>query len=351
MRARSSRATGQFQLISDPDNPNGLVKQPIVNITPDNAGDTITIFGNDGGADNFTVSAVDPVNDRMTDVRVVHIGDASVLITKQIRAEGDRLVIDGRAGNDRIDASALGGDGTPTVFPDLIAVSLKGSAGDDVLIGSPFADALDGGTGNDHLTGGPGLDTFADGSLPGRATSTRSSRTSTSTCRLFQDTFIVGQLRSNDNSTRFSDPDYVSETDIRSHMTTDDNPNFRNGLTDGDHYASARRSRSSAGSSRRRFSRADVEQHDRRQRQRQHRLHRRRRPPGHAVAGSCDIRDPRMSPAPRAGCRRNSVVSQRRHHDRAAAIRLCASPCRANNCSVQPRFWQVSWTPRSSVLT
>jgi len=50
----------------------------------------------------------------MTDVRVLHTGDADVIISKAIRNEGDRLVINGNDGADRIDASGLGGDGTPT---------------------------------------------------------------------------------------------------------------------------------------------------------------------------------------------------------------------------------------------
>ena len=101
-------------------------------------------------------------------MRVLHVGDADVLITKQIRGEGDTLVILGEAGDDRLDASALAGDGTPTVFPDLIAVQLKGDdaanliSGADTLIGSPWNDVLDGGLGNDRITGGPGLDIFFD---------------------------------------------------------------------------------------------------------------------------------------------------------------------------------------------
>ena len=230
--------TGQFQLISDPDNPNGLVKQPIVTIAPDNAADTITINGS-SGADNFSVTGVDPVNDRMTDVRVVHAGDADVLITKQIRNEGDRLVIDGQGGNDRLDASGLGGDGTPTVFPDLIAVTLRGNTGDDTLIGSPFNDVLDGGTGSDRFTGGPGLDTFLDGSLAGSGDIDTLVENFDQDMSLFQDTFIVGELRSNDGSTAFSQPGYVAEPDIVTHMTNDDLPSFRNGLGDGDHYTSS----------------------------------------------------------------------------------------------------------------
>ena len=171
--------TGQFELVHDEDNPNGLTKRPIVTIAPDNAADLITVNGS-GIADNFTISAVDPVNDRMTDVRVVHVGDASVLITKQVRNEGDRLVVDGKGLNDRIDASALGGDGTPTVFPDLIAVTLKGDTGDDVLIGSPFNDTLDGGTGSDRFTASTRSSTAASRAP---ATPTRSPRRSTSTCR------------------------------------------------------------------------------------------------------------------------------------------------------------------------
>ena len=229
--------TGQTRLVSDPDNPNGLVKQPIVNITPDNAADVITINGG-SGADNFNISSVDPVNDRMTDVRVVHTGDASVLITKQVRAEGDALVVDGQGGNDRIDASALNPDGSSTVFPDLIAVTLKGNTGDDVLVGSAFADTLDGGTGSDRFTGGAGRDTFIDGSVAGSGDVDTLVETFNLDMSLFQDTFITGALLADTGTTPFTAPGYISESDIVTHMTNDDTPTFRNGLGSGDHYAS-----------------------------------------------------------------------------------------------------------------
>ena len=312
--------TGQFQLISDPDNPNGLVKQPIVNITPDNAGDTITIFGNDGGADTFTVSARRP-GLRPHDRRPASCTSATPPCSSRSRS-GPRATASSStagAGNDPIDASALGGDGTPTVFPDLIAVTLKGGAGDDVLIGSPFDDALDGGTGNDRLTGGPGLDTFLDGSLPGSG----DTDTLVETLRP-RHVALPGHVhRRAAPLERRLDALLASRAtsarpDIRVAHDDRRQPELPQRPDDGDHYAAGATVESLSGI----FEAAiltggTLEQHDRRQRQRQHRLHRRRRAAGHAVAGP---RDPR----------------QRRQLDRRDAQRL-AGALRDHDRRGQPR--------------
>lgn len=73
----------------------------------------------------------------------------------------DRLLVQGQAGNDTLDASRLpagvisltldGGNGKDT---------LNGSAGDDNLIGGDGADTVNGGRGNDVMVGGAGDDTF-----------------------------------------------------------------------------------------------------------------------------------------------------------------------------------------------
>ena len=68
------------------------------------------------------------------------------------RAEGDTLVVDGRSGNDSIDASGVN-------VADRVALKLVGGLGNDTLVGSPFNDVLDGGLGDDTYTGGLGLDT------------------------------------------------------------------------------------------------------------------------------------------------------------------------------------------------
>jgi Ca2+-binding RTX toxin-like protein len=70
----------------------------------------------------------------------------------------ERVEISGRAGNDRIDASALTAAERSSL--GLASLTLFGNAGDDVLIGSGGADVLDGGAGNDQLDGRGGADTF-----------------------------------------------------------------------------------------------------------------------------------------------------------------------------------------------
>src|SRR5205823_5136979 len=60
-----------------------------------------------------------------------------------------RIIIQGLAGNDTLDASA-----SP------IPVTLNGGAGNDLLLGGAGADSLQGGSGNDTLFGGRGNDTL-----------------------------------------------------------------------------------------------------------------------------------------------------------------------------------------------
>ena len=64
----------------------------------------------------------------------------------------DQLVINGNAGNDVIDASAL--------VAGQISLALNGGLGADVLIGSQGADLVNGGDGNDLALMGAGDDTF-----------------------------------------------------------------------------------------------------------------------------------------------------------------------------------------------
>src|SRR5919201_7170439 len=109
--------TGQTQLVTDPDNPNIKTKQPILRFADDGAADVITILGCNAAFaaaiscslnDTFTITGVNPVNDVITSVRVVHSGDADVFLEHAKRGEGDSLVVNGGDGNDRIDASRLG---------------------------------------------------------------------------------------------------------------------------------------------------------------------------------------------------------------------------------------------------
>lgn len=64
---------------------------------------------------------------------------------------GDKLVINGLGGNDVIDASGLDA---------VIALTVNGGDGNDVLTGGDGDDVLTGGPGDDQLFGGPGLDTI-----------------------------------------------------------------------------------------------------------------------------------------------------------------------------------------------
>ena len=72
-------------------------------------------------------------------------------------AEGarDTLRVNGLAGDDALDASKLAAG--------VLALTLDGGVGDDVLIGSAGNDVLLGGDGDDVLVGGPGADTLDGG--------------------------------------------------------------------------------------------------------------------------------------------------------------------------------------------
>ncbi len=73
----------------------------------------------------------------------------------------DRLVVQGQAGNDTLDASALpAGVTSLTLDGGAGKDTLNGSAGDDLLLGGNGADMLNGRRGNDSMLGGAGDDTF-----------------------------------------------------------------------------------------------------------------------------------------------------------------------------------------------
>jgi Ca2+-binding RTX toxin-like protein len=127
--------------------------------------DTITAIAT-SGADSVSVFA---------DAAGVHVVGlaAQVNIAK---AEGtlDRLVVNGLAGDDIIDASSMpaaiqltltGGDGDDVLLGGAGNDVLVGGAGDDVLIGGDGDDVLDGGDGEDVLIGGAGNDIFIGGEI------------------------------------------------------------------------------------------------------------------------------------------------------------------------------------------
>ena len=116
----------------------------------------IDLSGDAGGlhpADTVTVNATDG-KDRIS----VASSGASVAVTglsEQVTidnatAADDSLVIEGRGGNDTIDASGLSAG--------QIKLTIDGGEGNDTIIGSAGADMLIGGAGNDTITGGRGND-------------------------------------------------------------------------------------------------------------------------------------------------------------------------------------------------
>ena len=108
----------------------GQADTVIVNGT--NGADVIAVAGSRSG---ITVSGL---------AASVHIAGSE--------ASSDQLVVNALAGDDTIDASAL--------RANVVALSLNGGAGTDVLVGSPGNDLINGGTGNDLAMLGAGDDTF-----------------------------------------------------------------------------------------------------------------------------------------------------------------------------------------------
>jgi Ca2+-binding RTX toxin-like protein len=109
----------------------------------------------DGAVDSVTVNDT-PGNDAIT-VNTISNGAISVSGTsasvRVFHAEAtDQLVVNGGAGDDTINASALPAG--------RVTLTLDGGAGNDTLTGSAGNDALIGGAGLDHFFGGAGQDTF-----------------------------------------------------------------------------------------------------------------------------------------------------------------------------------------------
>jgi Ca2+-binding RTX toxin-like protein len=109
----------------------------------------------DGQVDHVTVNST-AGNDT---INLLSIGAGAVLITGAtapvaiFHADAtDQLTVNGGAGDDRIDASAL--------QPGQISLTLNGGAGNDTIIGSQGNDLVNGGTGNDVALLGAGNDTF-----------------------------------------------------------------------------------------------------------------------------------------------------------------------------------------------
>ncbi len=152
-------AAGSDQLTLDQVTGNGSGLTSVEVALGSGGTDLVTVIGS-SGADTFTLGThvAAPTGTRTT---VALTGGYTAYIAGGVRAQGDRLIVRGRGGNDTIDASA--------VTVDQLALILDGdddtdavTDGNDRIIGSRFDDVLYLGGGNDTATGGLGRDTFFD---------------------------------------------------------------------------------------------------------------------------------------------------------------------------------------------
>ena len=202
----------------------GLIDVRVKTGSTDGNADTVTVQGdtNTDCSSDPTVTVNCSSNDTITVVgnTVTKSGAFNVIVEQAVRGHGDVLVIDGKLGNDTIDASALADD-----FAEL---KLFGSDGDDTLIGSDYNDRVDGGLGADRLTGGPGLDTFFDSSPVGEIDTLVETRNLDMS--LFHDTFVAGTLAD-------APSDYIADAPGAT-ATNPSDPDFRP-VGDGDCYSTA----------------------------------------------------------------------------------------------------------------
>jgi Ca2+-binding RTX toxin-like protein len=135
---------------------NDLSGTDVTSVVGDLAG---TGGGNDAAADNIVVNATNDddavaVTGAGPDVQVNGL-PARVSASGAI-AGSDRVTVNGRGGDDVLDASGLAATSA--------LLTLDGGNGDDVLIGGGGDDVLLGGDDDDVLIGGPGTDTLDGGS-------------------------------------------------------------------------------------------------------------------------------------------------------------------------------------------
>jgi Ca2+-binding RTX toxin-like protein len=119
-----------------------------------------TLGGNAGDRqiDSVVVDATngkDAVEAAGRGTAVAVTGVAATVIIKNTDPATDALTINGRDGDDIIDAAQLAADS--------MVLTLDGGAGDDVLVGGNGNDTLFGRDGDDILVGGPGLDALDGG--------------------------------------------------------------------------------------------------------------------------------------------------------------------------------------------
>jgi len=109
----------------------------------------------DGAPDSVVVNGtagVDHISIASSGASVVVNGLAAKVTIKGAEGANDTLTVDGLAGNDTINASALN--------PGQINLTINGGAGNDTITGSAGDDTVIGGTGNDTALLGAGNDTF-----------------------------------------------------------------------------------------------------------------------------------------------------------------------------------------------
>ncbi|MET1081499.1 MAG: calcium-binding protein [Burkholderiales bacterium] len=131
----------------------------------------------DGAADTITLQATngeDAISVSVENGSLVVTGLATDVVISNFEGNLDQLVINGLAGDDVIDASALpsgfrivasGGDGADVMLGGAGDDVVAGGAGDDVLLGADGDDVLDGGAGDDVLIGGAGNDVLLNGEI------------------------------------------------------------------------------------------------------------------------------------------------------------------------------------------
>jgi Ca2+-binding RTX toxin-like protein len=109
--------------------------------------------GGDGAVDTVSVDfsgAKDAIKLTQGADGLLSIASAAETVTIANAEAGDDLVVKALGGNDTLDASALK-DG-------VMAMTLDGGAGNDLILGGAGAEVLLGGEGNDTVTGGKGAD-------------------------------------------------------------------------------------------------------------------------------------------------------------------------------------------------
>ena len=121
-------------------------------VTQVNVALAATTGGGDGQADSVSLSATGGPDVVTLTGGPAGVDVAGVLPSLEVTGGelADRLTVNGLAGNDTIDASAVAAGAIP--------LTLNGDANDDTVTGGAGDDTLTGGPGADVLTGGPGID-------------------------------------------------------------------------------------------------------------------------------------------------------------------------------------------------